>query len=278
MSAEGDARPGGGIKVRRLPFEFPDDIPFWFNPANRRASVMVNTLSLHAPAFERYFIRAIRDAMPRISDPATRAEANRFCLQEGQHAKVHTEHLNLLLRKHPQLEVVRDEINASYDHLHRTESNEFALAYATTVELNFKPLARFLIDNRRSFFGGGDPRISAFVLWHFVEEFEHRHAMFDVYQDVVGDYRFRLSTARWARRHVNEMNEKAMRACLACEPPPRTDPSLPRVSRRQRLRLAAGILETLSPLHDPRRGGTPEWITDWFSAEARGADMTAVAL
>ena len=44
-----------------------------------------------APAFERYFIKAIRDAMPRIRPTAAREEANRFCMQEGQHARPHTD-------------------------------------------------------------------------------------------------------------------------------------------------------------------------------------------
>ena len=71
------------IKVRKLGFEFPDDIPFWFNPKSAEASLIANGLSMMAPAFERYFIRAIRDAMPRIRSSAVREEADLFCRQEG---------------------------------------------------------------------------------------------------------------------------------------------------------------------------------------------------
>jgi predicted metal-dependent hydrolase len=266
------------IKVRKLRFEFTDDVPFWFNPRNRQASLMVNGLSLMAPAFERYFIKAIREVMPRIRTDAAREEANRFCLQEGQHAKLHTEHQNLLLRKHPELVAVRDEVNRSYDDLYRNESVEFALAYSTTIELSFKPLARHFVENRQVLFGGGDPRITAFVLWHFVEEFEHRHAMFDVYQDVVGDYWYRVKVARRTREHVNDLNKLVRRACIACEAPPVNAPDLPRIPRTREVRLALALLATLSPFHDPRRGRTPEWITDWFAADEAGKDMTLVSL
>ena len=266
------------IKVRRPGFEFADDIPFWFNPANREASFIANGLSLMAPAFERYFIKAIREAMPRLSDETKREEAKLFCLQEGQHARVHTEHQNLLLRKYPQLEATRDAINASYDELYRTESIEFALAYSTTIELAFKPLARHFVENRQHFFAGGDPRMTAFVLWHFVEEFEHKHAMFDVYQDVVGDYRFRLKTARRTRAHVNELAALARKACVACEPPPKDAPDLPKVPATAQAKLLLGLLDTLTPWHDPHRGRTPEWIVDWFAAEEAGQDMTLVTL
>jgi predicted metal-dependent hydrolase len=266
------------IKVRKPRFEFPDDIPFWFNPKNRDASLIANGLSLMAPAFERYFIKAIRDAMPRIRDAEARDEANRFCLQEGQHARFHIEHQNLLLRKHPALEAVRDEVNRSYDDLYRNESTEFALAYATTIELAFKPLAKFLVENRRVFFANGDPRIAAFVLWHFVEEFEHRHAMFDVYQEVVGDYWYRLKVGRRTRAHVNQLNGRVRSACIACEEPPVTDPALPRIPRMRTWALVLGLLETRSPFHDPRRGAVPQWISDWFAADDAGRDMTTVAL
>ena len=63
------------IKVRKLRFDFPDDIPFWFNPKSREASLLVTSMSLIAPAFERYFIKAIREAMPRIRNTAARGEA-----------------------------------------------------------------------------------------------------------------------------------------------------------------------------------------------------------
>ena len=266
------------IKVRKLRFDFPDDIPFWFNPKSREASLLVTSMSLIAPAFERYFIKAIREAMPRIRDAAARDEANRFCIQEGQHAKFHIDHQELLLRKHPALEAVRDEVNRSYDDLLRSESTEFALAYATTIELGFKPLARYLVENRHALFADGDRRITSFILWHFVEEFEHRHAMFDVYQEVVGDYWYRLKVARRTFAHVTGLGAVVQPACIACEEPPADDPALPRIPRRRRLALGLGLLETLSPFHDPRRGTVPQWIAEWFAADDAGADMTVVAL
>jgi predicted metal-dependent hydrolase len=266
------------IKVRKPGFEFTDDIPFWFNPTNREASLIANGLSLMAPAFERYFIKAIRQVMPQIRTDAAREEANRFCMQEGQHARLHTAHQDLLLRKHPELEAVRDEVNRSYDDLYRNESVEFALAYSTTIELSFKPLARYFVENRQVLFGGGDPRITAFLLWHFVEEFEHKHAMYDVYQDVVGDYWYRVKVARRTSQHVNDLNKRVRSACIACEAPPQDAPDLPRIPRTRTLMLALGLLETLSPLHDPGRGRTPEWITDWFAADEAGKDMTLVTL
>lgn len=266
------------IKVRRIPFEFPDDIPFWFNPCNREASLIANGLSMMAPAFERYFIRAIRDAMPRIRSTAVREEADLFCRQEGQHSKTHIDHQEMLLRRHPALEAVRDRVNRSYADLYENESTEFALAYATIIELGFKPMAKFLVGNRHILFADGDPRITALVLWHFVEEFEHRSSMFNVYQDVVGDYFYRLRMAGRTRRHVAMLGADVRREMEACEPLPEDDPNAPKIPRIERWKLSLGLLETFSPLHNPDAGQIPRWIQDWMAAHEAGQDMTRVAL
>jgi predicted metal-dependent hydrolase len=266
------------IKVRKLGFEFPDDTPFWFNPKNREASLVANGLSMMAPAFERYFIKAIRDAMPRIRSAAVRDEADLFCRQEGQHSRTHIEHQEMLLRRYPALEAARDRVNASYAQLYENESTDFALAYATTIELGFKPMAKFLVGNRHILFADGDPRITALVLWHFVEEFEHRSSMFNVYQDVVGDYLYRLRTVGRTRRHVATLSADVRAAMEACEPLPADDPRAPRIPRLERWKLAFGLVETLSPLHDPNAGAIPRWITDWMAAHEAGRDMTRVAL
>lgn len=265
------------IKVRKINFEFPDDIPFYFNPLNRESSVLANTLSFLAPAFERYFIRGIRAAMPKVRNAAVRQEADLFCKQEGQHSKIHIDHQNMLLRKYPSLESVRDRVNASYADLLENESNEFALAYATNIELAFKPMARYLIENRQHLFGDGDQRISSFILWHFVEEFEHRSAMFNVYQDVVGDYLFRMKTVKRTRQHVGKLGEEVREAMFECEAPPETT-AQGSISRWSRLRLAFGLFETHSPLHNPDSGGEPKWITDWLRAEEAGDDMRIISL
>ncbi|MEM7080319.1 MAG: metal-dependent hydrolase [Pseudomonadota bacterium] len=265
------------IKVRKIKFEFPDDIPFYFNPLNREASVLANTLSFLAPAFERFFIRGIRAAMPKVSSAAVREEADLFCKQEGQHSKIHIDHQNMLLRKYPSLESARDRVNASYAHLLESEPNAYALAYATNIELAFKPMARYLVENRHHLFGDGDPRISSFILWHFVEEFEHRSAMFNVYQDVVGDYLFRMKTVKRTRQHVSKLGGEVLAAMAACEPLPETTAE-GSISRWSRLKLALGLLETSSPFHNPESGGEPKWITDWLRAEESGDDMRIIRL
>ena len=71
-----------GLVVRDLDFRFDDDIALHWNPGNPHWSNLVNFITLIAPAFERYAIRATRDALPRIRNPAVRADAELFTSKE----------------------------------------------------------------------------------------------------------------------------------------------------------------------------------------------------
>ena len=175
------------LTVRQIDFRFSDSIPFQSNPHNPHWSNFVNFITLIAPGFERYFIKAIRQVMPHIKDPAVRADAELFCQQEAQHSRQHLAHMKVLSAHYPGLDEVRREVTASYERLFERESMDFHLSYAASVELCFGPLASFLVTHRDALFKGGDPTIASFMLWHLVEEFEHRNSAIDVYNDVVGE-------------------------------------------------------------------------------------------
>jgi predicted metal-dependent hydrolase len=264
------------ITIRDLGFQFPDDIPFYFNPNNPAFSLSINMFSFLAPAFERYFIRAVAQALPRIEDEALLKEAQLFCHQERMHSQVHIDHQQMLIRKHPELANIRDRVNESYENLLKTESNDFALAYATTIELWFKPSANFFVQHRDALFTGGDDRIYAFFIWHFVEEFEHRHAMLSIYQALVGSYWYRLKTARRTINHAKSLAREIARAIRRCEDLPEGGAAFEKISSSSRLQLTLGLMETLSPFHDPDRGGDPQWVKAWFAAEAAGQDMRTI--
>ncbi len=270
------------VKVRRIDFQFDDDIPFRFNPRNIGASDWVNAATLVAPEFEGHFIKVIRGVIPQLSG-TVQHEADLFCKQEAQHAKHHIAHQALLLKKYPQLEDTRDKIHASYTRLLDEESLEFNLAYAASVELCFGPATRFFVEQRENLFRGGDPRIVAFMLWHFVEEFEHRNCAIDVYNAIVGRHAYRVRYFWRTIRHLQNAFEIAAEGLDAC--------TLERVSFRGMLaglitgasfsgmtRLLLTLAGTLLPFHNPDNLRQPEWATQWFADEAMGKDMRLVEL
>ena len=270
------------LTVRHIDFRFDAAMPFQCNPANPWWSNFVNFMALIGPGFERYFIRAIRQAMPQIRDPAVRADAELFCQQEAQHARQHLAHLKVLTARFPGLEDVRREVTASYERLYERERLAFHLSYAATVELCFGPFAAFLVEHRDALFKGGDRTIASFVLWHFVEEFEHRNSAIGVYRDVVGSHLYRVRTAPAVRRHLAEVGrivsegfERHVPAGTCAVPPGDVSRMFAAIPRWSRLRVAVDLACTLLPRHDPDRIAQPPWVTQWFAADAAGADMAA---
>ena len=79
----------GELVVRRIPFDFPDDLdPIW-NPAHHEWSQMGNGTSLAMPYLEPFLIATMREAAGEIDDPEVLEEIAGFCAQEGQHFRTH---------------------------------------------------------------------------------------------------------------------------------------------------------------------------------------------
>lgn len=272
------------LKVRQIPFHFDDNTPYYWNYGNPYWGNVVNFISVIGPAFERYFIKAIRQAMPLIQDPAIREDAELFCLQEGQHSKQHLLHLQTLIKQYPGLEETRRQVLDSYEHLFASRSLEFHLAYAATIELSFGPIAKFMVENREVLFADCDNRIAALILWHFVEEFEHRNSANDVYKHLVGSYRYRMRAAVDVYRHIRAVEQITRVGLRAHVPPlqwnnqviaPDDEKAMFRdIPITNLFDFIWHLVCSQMPLHKPDRLKQPEWATRWFADEAAGKDMT----
>lgn len=272
------------LKVRQIPFRFDENTPYYWNRGNPYWGNAVNFVSMIGPAFERYFIKAIRQAMPQISDPILKEDADLFCLQEGQHSKQHRAHLHALSQQYPGLEETHQRILDSYEQLFASRPLEFHLAYAATIELTFGPIAQFMVKNRQYLFTDCDNQVAALILWHFVEEFEHRNSANDVYKHIVGSYSYRMRSAVDVYRHIREV-EAITRVGLQQHVAPLQTAHGPVLAGDPAgifrdvpwLNLADFIWHLLCsqmPLHKPDRLKQPEWATRWFADEAAGKDMT----
>ena len=294
-------------RVRHLPFQFGDDTPFQWNPANPLFGFACNVLSFVAPPFERYMVTAVRQAMPRIQDPAVAAEADAFLRQEAQHARVHRLHVAALTKQHPGLAEVSAEIERRFDHLLETKPLEYHLAYAADIEATFTPLFNVWLRHRESLFDNGDPKVASLFLWHLVEEIEHRSSAFLIYDAVVPDrwYRLRMlpsvfghmlgcSTAicRGFDAHVPAEVRLAPASELAlgwAETRTRLARLLPftrraeverpypdqfaAVPRKELWRMAYRLLRSQDPRHSPATEETPPFADEWLTEYDRGRDV-----
>ena len=201
---------GGGILVRRIRFEYPADLAPHWNAARPEWSQVVNACSLLMPSLEPYLIESIREGMAQIRDPALLAEAKSYCGQEAHHFKQHRRFNDLLLAKgHEALRDYERTLEEDYARFQRERPLAFHLAYAAGFETMALAIGHMLIRMRTFFFRDADPAVSSLVLWHFVEELEHKHAAFDVYQQVVGRWGRRVRGLVFAMWHTMSRSRRA---------------------------------------------------------------------
>jgi len=264
------------LHVRRIPFEFPDDLAPHWNAGKPEWSHMVNGTSLVMPHLEPYLIQCIRRALPQIEDPSLRKVAGDYCAQEGQHYRQHKRFNDLLIANgYPELRGHEEAMARSYARLLTRRPLRFHLAYAAGFETMALAVGHWLVDDRERLFGGSDPRVASLILWHFVEEIEHKNAALDVYNSVYGDYFYRLFGLFYASFHVMVLSRRAYRSML------KRDGTWKELRSRMRLwsealrfiRLVGPhMARCCHPRHDPRRIPDPQWVKDWIRAYDEDAE------
>ncbi|MEM8621098.1 MAG: metal-dependent hydrolase [Actinomycetota bacterium] len=265
----------GELVVRRIPFEFGDDLaPIW-NPEHAEWSYMVNGASLVMPYLEPFLIATVRDAAKEIDDEAVLEQARGFASQEGQHFRTHRRYNELLKRNgYPTLELVEANMKRSYDKL-RERSLTFRLAYTSGFETMTVGVTDWLVGERVRLFGGADTRVASFVLWHFVEESEHKSVAFDVYQAARGRYWQRVLGVFVGSFHVFWWSRKGTVEMLKVDGRWRSLRSRWRLWKRTAeffVNVLPVVIRSMSPAHDPRDHADPHWVREWINGYAAASD------
>jgi predicted metal-dependent hydrolase len=257
------------IQVRRMTFSYPENLPVHWHPEKPEWSQVVNASSLLMPYLEPYLCQAIRDALPHITDPALQEEAKGYIGQEAQHHMQHRRFNEIFLAKNESYKVLREYeavLEKDYLELRRTRDLKFHLAYAAGFETMALAVAHMLINGRSFYFRGADPVVSSLIIWHFVEELEHKHAAYDVYQHVVGNYFLRIYGLAYAIWHTFSHTRRAYGVLL------RKDGLWRNWKSQLRLKLLISrilltsfplILKSLVPWHNPGTVVDPDWARDW---------------
>ncbi|MGO9380948.1 MAG: metal-dependent hydrolase [Mycobacterium sp.] len=294
------------LKVRRLRFDFAAPVPMVWQPDNPAFSHAVNLMSFIAICFEKMIVDAVQKAKPHFTDPDVASEANAFLRQEAQHANAHRQHVTALIRRYPGLQDTLDAIMASYDQMTDTKPLEYRLAYIADLEATFTPSFKFLLDNENIMFRPGDDRVASLLLWHMVEEVEHRSSALVIYDAVVGKRMYRLRVLPSVIRHimgtlvpiyVNGVNthvpendrildlrvmsvswriREHLRSIVRRDRLPRTlpPPMLKAVGRKDKHEALRGLIFSQNPYFDPADEALPSFADQWFDRYERGDDVT----
>ena len=298
------------LVIRKIRWEFDAGVPFLWQPANPAFGMFCNVFTFIAVPFERYLIKALRQAQDAFETaPEIAAEADAFLRQEGQHAAAHRKHMTALIERYPGLERAYDDATRMFDDLIAAHPVEFHAAYVANLEATFTPLFKVMLDNRDSLFGGSDPRVAGLMMWHFVEEIEHRSSGLILSRHLTPDPWYRVRRIRDTFRHIGEVaaviartvdevvpiEDRGMSAVDLMSPALLIDEFVyrgPGGRRRRQRRTGTDTLFhsvptgelarmvwrlTLSqmPHHDPAAQPLPAWAATWMAEYERGTDMTA---
>lgn len=297
--------------VRKIGWEFDATVPFMWQPANPSFGLFCNAFTFIAVPFERYIVSAVRMAGDRLAEkPHVAAEADGFLKQEAQHAAAHRKHMLALIDRYPDLEHCYSDACAAYDDLLEQQPVEFHLAYIANLEATFTPLFKVILDHRDSLFRGGDARVASLMMWHFVEEIEHRSSGLILCNHVNRRPWSRVKHIRRTFSHVAAIADAI--ATAFDEVVPIEDRGVStrellsgdflmgelkhRIPVRRRRRHGGGtptifgsvptidlakmawrLALSQAPYHDPADQPLPDWAQTWMQAYDGGTDMTTFA-
>lgn len=260
---------------RNIPFDFPDDInPDWI-PNQPELSAMINGASLTMPFLEPFLVKTMREAISGIDDPTVTTEGQAFNQQEQFHFRTHRR-FNAVIKANGYAELVEveDYMKAAYKRLNQ-RSLRTRLAYTAGFESMTLGITKWLIEDRTQLFANADPRVASFILWHMVEETEHKCVAFDVYQA-----RFGRSPIAWLFRSLGVFHGSldvirfSMRGYktilrkngLWNKPSSRF--RLAKQLSRAMIHISPFLLRAALPGHSPRNERDPQWVLDWMAGHA----------
>ena len=141
------------------------------------------------------------------------------------------------------------------------------------------PGPRVLIANREYLFGNSESGVASLVLWHFVEEIEHKNVTYDIFNHLHGNYFRRVHGVLFALIHIMSRTRSGYRALLEADGLWRNWRSRLALARdliRIFSSLTPKLLRILTPGYNPRQVRDPPWARLWANLYER--DRSALRL
>ena len=188
------------VRARRIRFSYPTgSLQRHFVGGDLVMSHVVAHLSALFPEGEDFFVRSVRRFADQITDPELSSRVQGFIGQEVTHGR---EHRALNERLHQMGYPTRriDRItHRDFKRFERLLSPLTCLAVTAAFEHYTAVLAEMLLGDERAQAILGSTEVRSMLLWHAIEESEHRSVAFDVYRSVGGTETRRIWTMRIIR-------------------------------------------------------------------------------
>ena len=203
MAGLEDHQDGYPTHRRKVRFDW-SNTPLHWVPGDPFATHLLNVFHLLLPVSERWFIQALNEAEPLVEDPQVKAAIKPFVHQESWHSWAHQVVLQHLAEQGIDTTPYTDRLQHWLSKLGEQHpgwprplqrvSLYRRLAVVAALEPFNAALGEWFIQNRGLDYAGADETMLDLLRWHGAEEIEHRSVVFDVYQDVCGNYLLRVVT------------------------------------------------------------------------------------
>lgn len=144
-------------------------------------SHFLTALSITFPQGERFFVETVRNVRDQIENPRLQADISGFIGQEAHHAQAHEQFNQAVQSPHYNLARYDDAFEKEMKRL-RTLTQRRQLAATVALEHFTAIMAGYMLKYPEFMFKGLSPNMKQLWLWHAIEEIEHKHVAFDVYQ------------------------------------------------------------------------------------------------
>ncbi|HEY2449357.1 MAG TPA: metal-dependent hydrolase [Mycobacterium sp.] len=188
---------------RKARFDW-SNTPLHWVPDDPFSTHTLNVMHLLLPAGERWFIQIITEAEPLVDDAELKAAMKPFIQQESWHAWAHQTVLQRLVEQGIDTRPYTDKLqkwlsimgneHPTWPQVLQRQWLYRRLAIAAALEPFNAVLGQWVIQNRGLDYAGADQTMLDLLRWHGAEEIEHRSLVFDVYQNVCGNYVLRALT------------------------------------------------------------------------------------
>ncbi|MGB0112882.1 MAG: metal-dependent hydrolase [Ilumatobacteraceae bacterium] len=226
------------ITVRKVKFEFPDELDDVLPGDDLAGETYLVAFSLTMPYLEPYLIRTYRSVLDEITDPVLADDVRKFIGQEAQHFQNHRR-VNEMIKGQlgpevaAKLQKCEDDLEADYRRFNVDKSRRFNLVYAEGFEAMTCAMAMTMFADASAGTGlGSNGRFGAWQnlwAWHAAEEIEHRTVAFNVFEHLEGSYPYRVTGSLRAQAHFHRCVDRMQRILLEARGEsrrPRTPPWL----------------------------------------------------
>ncbi len=180
------------LHVRKPSFDFRDVPTYWFGGSPWKTH-FGTALMLVFPSGERFVVQGVRHFAKELTDPALCEDVARFCAQEGFHSREHSKLNRFLFEQgYPALSGFERFQSESMKRMSRHLPKRFQLALAASIEhltSSFGHQALRVRDELEPM----HPVLRELLVWHAIEEMEHKAVAFDVHTATGGWHATRVA-------------------------------------------------------------------------------------